>query len=411
MASVPRLQHEPYGPKKNPIRHEASRRKGQVVVSLNAKPRDYVPNSGPSLHRITLLPPQDSTAYIIERILLPPNEIAHDGKPRPKRMTYIVGWRDLPAATLLVPAMDILEYVSPRELENWESALEQELSEDRARLEEEKMKKISQPVVGIEKKKKRGRPPAHAQIELAVAAELETDEDTPKSRLMGGALSLSTPQKNRMKDFRGLSGDETSPSRQLEREQYENTAIYEGEEEEGEEEEDVDMVEYYEDADQAMELDQSPVKVELMSSYAKPSNVGSLPPFGLQEGDLSQDELDSIDIPSAAQSISASFATARSSRKQTQQNSPRPNPYAISFTPAGMAARPWGRGLGSQGTIDSLSSTPPGSTPRVSITPRQQSPGDNDGPVDDLQGNEDDGDEELFVVDEAHNAGGPPQPT
>ena len=346
-------------------------------MSLDAKPRDYAPNSGPPLQRITLLPPQDSTAYIIERILLPPNEIAHDGKPRPKRMTYIVGWRDLPAATLLVPAMDILEYVSPRELENWETALEQELSEDRAKLEEAKKKKISQPAAaaaaGEKTKKKRGRPPAHAQIESAVAAELETDEDASKNRLMGGALGLSTPQKKRLKDFRGLSGDEGSPSRQLERERYENTGTYGGEEEEEAEEEDFEMVEFNEDVDQAMELDSSPVKEELMPSYVKSNNVGSLP-LALQQRDLSVDELSSIDMPSAMPSTTSSWVAARSSGKQPQRHSPQPKPYAISFTPAGMAAARHSHGLGSEGVMDPLSSASPGSTPNISNTSRTQSP-------------------------------------
>lgn len=192
------------------------KRKTKLEVCLRGKTPKYTPNSGPARQRITLLPQADSTAYITERILLPPDGVAKDGKPRPKRMTYIVGWRDLPAARLLVPAMEILQYVSPRELEAWETALEEELSEERAKAEE--LQSIMEENGDLPQKKKRGRPPAHAQIESAAAAELET-EDGAKGRLKGGALSLSTPRKDRFKELEDPSGDDWgSPSRQIERE-------------------------------------------------------------------------------------------------------------------------------------------------------------------------------------------------
>lgn len=207
-----------------PIRTEARLRdrkpkpKNRIVIPLASKPRDYVPGSGPPLQRICLLPPADSTAYIVERILLPSPGLASNGKPLPKRMTYIVGWRDLPAATLLVPAMKILDYVSPRALEEWEWNLEMQLEEDRKKLVEEKQKELEQPVEERKKAgKKRGRPPAHTAIEAgAVAEQPETDA---QARQKAGAMSLSTPKKNRLEDFEGLSDDEDmSPSRQLARE-------------------------------------------------------------------------------------------------------------------------------------------------------------------------------------------------
>lgn len=185
----------------------------RVQVRLASKPRDYVPGSGPPLQPLSLLPAQDSTAYIVERILLPSAGLAADGKPLPKRMTYIVGWHDLPAARLLVPAMKILEYVSPREVETWVWDMELEMEKERAKLEE-KRKKTPEPVTG---KRKRGRPPVQTQIEAGVVAELESTTAT-KSRSKQGAMSLSTPQKVRMESFEGLSEDDLTPSRQLERE-------------------------------------------------------------------------------------------------------------------------------------------------------------------------------------------------
>ena len=187
----------------------------RFCVGVNGKPRDYEPNSGPPLPRLRLLPEHDSTAYILERILLPPNEIARDGQLRPKRMTYLVGWRDFPAASLLVPAQNILDYVSPRELETWESAMEEELKLDRQELEAEK----AEPTKPPSGKRKRGRPPAHTKIEAAVVAEVETMEDAHE-HLTGGALSLTTPQKRRMEALSGISEPEGSPSRQLEGELY-----------------------------------------------------------------------------------------------------------------------------------------------------------------------------------------------
>lgn len=175
-------------------------------------PAKYVPGSGPELQPLRLLPPKTSTGFIIERILLPSPGLAADGKPLPKRMTYIVGWRDLPAASLLVPAMQILDYVSPRALEDWEEALEAGMEEERAKLEEEKIN--GPPNI---KQKHKARPPVHTDIEAAAAIEPETEaEDAVRPKM--GAMSLSTPQKRKLADFEGLSDDEDSPSNQIARE-------------------------------------------------------------------------------------------------------------------------------------------------------------------------------------------------
>ncbi|KAM4054431.1 hypothetical protein HRG_005287 [Hirsutella rhossiliensis] len=120
------------------LRSRKDRTTNRIEIPLSSKRRRYVPGSGPPLQRISILPPEDSTAYIVERILLPSLGHAADGKPLPKRMTYIIGWRDLPAARHLVPAMKILNYVSPRALEEWESNREVELAEDRRKQADEK---------------------------------------------------------------------------------------------------------------------------------------------------------------------------------------------------------------------------------------------------------------------------------
>ncbi|SCO84649.1 uncharacterized protein FRV6_08776 [Fusarium oxysporum] len=195
--------------KRKPKEHKRSR----IEVRLRSKPRDYVPGSGPPLQPISLLPPQDSTAYILERIILPSPGVAADGLPLPRRMTYIVSWTDLPAAQMLVPAMDVLEYVSPRKLEEWEfKNTEEQLEEEAAEKKKTEAGQVTQP-------KRRGRPPKHSTIETAVVAVVEDEEAVP----MKGAMTIKTPTKNRLKDFEGLS-DEQGPARQLQWEMTGNSA-------------------------------------------------------------------------------------------------------------------------------------------------------------------------------------------
>ncbi|KFH48779.1 hypothetical protein ACRE_003500 [Hapsidospora chrysogenum ATCC 11550] len=372
MASAPRSHAST--PSTKPLRSETNKpKRGQLVVELIPKPRDYQPGSGPPLQRITLLPPRDSTAYIIERLLLPPNELAGDGRPRPKRMTYVVGWRDLPAASLLVPALDILEYVSPRELENWESALEEEINEDRARREEEK--KANLPVT--KGKRKRTGPLANAQIASAAAAGLETDEDS-KGRFKSGALSLSTPQKRRMKDFDGLSGDEGSPTQQLERELYENPTAFQGQEEEEEEVDEVDMVDYQEDMDmdQDVTLHNPSVKEESEQPYAQAGQLENLP-FAAQTntsylgGTVPRD-----DSPWASQSTSPTRAPARSHGElPTLPNTLAADPYTTSFTPVDVSAvRSALRSTQIASTVNWFTDTGTRSAPRTSSAPMSSSP-------------------------------------
>ncbi|KAL7809626.1 hypothetical protein V8C44DRAFT_333881 [Trichoderma aethiopicum] len=209
----------PGDPKRKPAPSTSSSTRSRIVIPLASKPADYVPGSGPPLQPISLLPPGDSTAYIIERVLLPSPGLAPNGRPLPKRMAYLIGWRDLPAASKLVPAMQVLDYVSPRTLEDFEERLEQELDDEKGRLEAELKSDLVAPQA--KKKKRRGRPPAHSQIETAVVAEPETVAQA-KSRHKKGVMSLTTPQKPRLEEFEWLSDEEGSPSRQIAQEQFQS---------------------------------------------------------------------------------------------------------------------------------------------------------------------------------------------
>ncbi|KEY68077.1 hypothetical protein S7711_05490 [Stachybotrys chartarum IBT 7711] len=256
-----------------PTRRDAPR--GRLVVQLPRKPANYVSGSGPPLQSVHLALPRDSTAYILDRILLPSPGPAKDGKPLPKRMTYIVAWRDLPAARALVPAMRILEYVSQPAVEEWEFELERELDEERERLTKKPspIPATSQSNTG---KRKRGRPPAHSKIEGPVDLVEETTHNSEKEkrRRKAGAMSLSTPKKSKLIGFEGLSDEETSPSRQIEEEKLQRATTQAGDQVEDEEEQGMDL-----DApdDTTKELDHTrripePVEKPLSSQNKNPEN-------------------------------------------------------------------------------------------------------------------------------------------
>ncbi|UKZ79829.1 hypothetical protein TrVFT333_007592 [Trichoderma virens FT-333] len=171
----------PADPKRKPSLERPSTR-SRIVIPLASKPADYVPGSGPPVQPISLLLPGDSTSYIIERLLLPSPGLAPN---------------------------------------DFEARLEQDLDDEKEKLEAERKSDLVAP----QKKKKRGRPPAHSQIESAVVAEPETAAQA-KSRHKKGAMSLSTPKKARLEEFEWLSDEEGSPSRQIAQEQFQSLHGY-----------------------------------------------------------------------------------------------------------------------------------------------------------------------------------------
>ncbi|KAI8283427.1 hypothetical protein K4K60_002723 [Colletotrichum sp. SAR11_57] len=104
-----------------------------VVFKDIATYRPYTPGTGPPLRPITLVPVRDSTAYIRDEFFVPP-PLSQDGK---KRLQYIVGWSDLPAARLVVDAERVTDYVSPAAYEDWCAARAAERDEEERRREEE----------------------------------------------------------------------------------------------------------------------------------------------------------------------------------------------------------------------------------------------------------------------------------
>lgn len=176
-------------------------------------PRRYSTAKAPPLPKLRLLPAQDSTAYIIDRIFLPSPGIARDGYPLPQRMTYIVGWRDLPAARLLVPAPKVLDYVSPYELENWEWITEEAMEKEREKLEQretqESEEKTDKHQEKRKKKRKRGKPTNSSKVKVTAMVLSATS----RAQVAGKMVNMKRAKTESSEED---SSKDISPSRQLE---------------------------------------------------------------------------------------------------------------------------------------------------------------------------------------------------
>lgn len=163
------------------------RRRTTIEIPLHSI-RKYVPGSGPPPPRISLVPPRDSTAYIIDQFVLPPDK---DMTPTSRRLIhYHIGFDDLPAVKLLVPCTEVLDYVSPRELEDWEYQNEEKKEVERARLLAEKQR--AGPA-----KKKPGRPRKVPMEDVGMPVRSSADEALLLAQQVAGP-SLSTPKKRKL---------------------------------------------------------------------------------------------------------------------------------------------------------------------------------------------------------------------
>ncbi|CZR51017.1 uncharacterized protein PAC_00892 [Phialocephala subalpina] len=141
---------------------------GYVVAEVQIRSAaPYTRGSGPPSRRISIMPRHDKTGIILD---LSKNE---DGKP-----IYIVGFTDKQALRYGIRAQNILEYVSPRTLENWE--IEQE------RLMEEKRKAKSiakaQAKAQVKAQVKAQAKTAVEQSELQAVDQSRVTTDTPRGR-------------------------------------------------------------------------------------------------------------------------------------------------------------------------------------------------------------------------------------
>ncbi|KAI0817120.1 hypothetical protein GGR55DRAFT_3942 [Xylaria sp. FL0064] len=181
-------------------------------IPLSSKPRDYRPGDGPELAPVSLSLEHDTNAFIVDKHILPGKPVNNDLK---LELYYIVSWPDLPNARVAILATKILDYVSPRTLEDWEyqRALEREAEEEKRlaaeRIKQEERAKIraasttgtgtgtSTPVTPGQKK--RGRPSKAELVarRLAQQASFGQDElaNVPLPPAKTNGPSLSTPKK------------------------------------------------------------------------------------------------------------------------------------------------------------------------------------------------------------------------
>ncbi|KZL67324.1 chromo domain-containing protein [Colletotrichum incanum] len=175
--------------------------------------RRYKPGNGPRLAPITLLPVRDTTAYIRDEFFVPP-ALSVDGK---KRLQYVVGWTDLPAARLQVDAERICEYVSPMAYEEWCAARAAERDEEERRFEkEENMRVLESEARGPRIARNGVEGPKGRKRKHSVAVKTRTTLPSTKPPDANGgkkkpgrprkdAPSLSTPSKSKIsEDFEGL---------------------------------------------------------------------------------------------------------------------------------------------------------------------------------------------------------------
>ena len=185
-------------------------RRSRIEIPLPSKPRDYRPGDGPPLAPVRLTLDHDTDAFIVEKRVLPGKPINGELK---LELYYIVGWPDLPNARVSILATEILEYVSPRTLENWEyeQSLERD-KEEEERLAAEKRKEekrakaraASISATGTSTpatpgQKRRGRPSKAEMLarQLAQQASFGKEDlaNVPLPPTKPNGPSLSTPKK------------------------------------------------------------------------------------------------------------------------------------------------------------------------------------------------------------------------
>lgn len=173
-------------------------------IPIPPQPPKYEPGSGPPPPRIDLRLVHDTNAFIVDKIVLPLEPFTQRNDPRQRRAYYIIGWPDLPAARPVIAATSILDYVSPRTLEDWEyqDALRREEAREAEERAQKKGKALLAPGATANRKpggkRKPGRPPKARLMDVPpLEPVLDSDQEEMLQRRKSGP-SLSTPQKSRL---------------------------------------------------------------------------------------------------------------------------------------------------------------------------------------------------------------------
>jgi hypothetical protein len=176
-------------------------------IHVPVKPRTYTRGAGPPLADLFISLRNDSTARIVEKMVLP-LEIS-GGRIR-QQMHYIVQWTDLPAASAAIPAKNILDYVSPRMLEDFEYSLS--LERDHADEEHRRMQEaFGGPLTQQQHPQQQVRGPGRHGVNSTLNL-MMTDKAAAETAALALSVtstkgpSLSTPQKS----FKGQVMEDTT---------------------------------------------------------------------------------------------------------------------------------------------------------------------------------------------------------
>ncbi|KAK7730576.1 hypothetical protein SLS53_008966 [Cytospora paraplurivora] len=174
----------------------------QFEIPIISQPPKYNPGSGPPPAHVNLRLEHDTDAFIIDRIVLPLEPFTQRNDPRQRRVYYIIGWPDLRAARPVIDATKVLEYVSPRTLEDWEyqDALRREEAKEAEERATQDGKSVVVPAAGptFGVKRKPGRPPRARMMDAPPPEPiLDSDQEEELQRRKSGP-SLSTPRKSRL---------------------------------------------------------------------------------------------------------------------------------------------------------------------------------------------------------------------
>lgn len=152
---------------------------------------------------------------------------------------YHIGFTDLPAAKILIPCNKVLDYVSPRELEDWEYRNAEKIEEERA--SERTAKQLGREVAKNNGAKSKG---ARADGMIPAAALASPADGALLLAEQIAGPSLSTPQKRKFGQMLGeedtgeashLESDDAAIQRQLQRDaESESMEIEDGLEEDSE---------------------------------------------------------------------------------------------------------------------------------------------------------------------------------
>lgn len=172
-------------------------------------------NDPPKFEPLSLLPTHDTTAYIKEKMLLKSAGLAADGNPLPMNLGYLIGWTDLRAASMVIPAGDVLDYVSPYALEQFEYKDWQRRKQEEKEAHERLMRKIEAKKAALESgkaaqvkkkpgRKRRGRPRKKMEVPVDEGVIQEEVRKRAGSQVREEP-SLSTPKKGM---FTGMASGE-----------------------------------------------------------------------------------------------------------------------------------------------------------------------------------------------------------